>query len=146
MVLEDHAPSVTGGAELVEDPEDGAVLEDGDDDAVTVVVVDDTRLVVDSDVLGAGAACTGGRSLTWASAALTICQVKPVARAATITQAPAMAHLLMHPLSQPPGVGPLNETSRFPQGGEPFPDPGITCRNGPGRVGGRRRRDPTPRR
>jgi hypothetical protein len=50
MVLEDHAASVAGGADPVE-----GVLTD-DEDASTAVVVDATRLVVDPEVLGAGAA------------------------------------------------------------------------------------------
>jgi hypothetical protein len=54
MVLEDHAASVAGGAEPGEDPVEGVVTDD--EDAPTAVVVDATRLVVDPEVLGAGAA------------------------------------------------------------------------------------------
>jgi hypothetical protein len=56
--------------------------------------------VVESEVLGAGATWIGGCSLTWASAALTICHVNVVATAATSTHAPAMVHLLTQALSQ----------------------------------------------
>ena len=74
------------------------------EDEVLLLLLLDEELgaveVIDSDVLDAGATWSGGLSLTWASAALTICQVSVVARAATSTHAAAIVHLLTGTLSQ----------------------------------------------
>ena len=105
IVREDQATSVAGGAAVddepgdVEDEDDGTVLVEG---GALLLVDDDVGAVdvIESDVLGAGATCSGGCSLTWASAALTICHVRVVASAATSTHAPAIAHLLTLSFSQ----------------------------------------------
>ncbi len=79
-----------------------------------MLLVDDDVLLLDDEVgsvfvvevseeLGAGSTWIGGRSLTCASAALTICQVNVVANTATRTQAPAMAHFLIPTFSQDSG-------------------------------------------
>ena len=108
IVREDQATSLDGVAEVDDEPGDV------DDEDVGTVLVEEAELLVDedvgavevieSDVLDAGPTCSGGWSLTWASAALTICQVSVVARAATSTHAAAMVHLLTRTLSQEPEV------------------------------------------
>jgi hypothetical protein len=109
MVRDDHAAWVADGAVTVDEPVCGEVTEGDDVPKAVVEGVEDVdelpgRVVSASEVLGAGAAWRGGRSLTWASAALTICQVSPVARAATSTHAPAIAHLFMTPFFPACGV------------------------------------------
>ena len=104
IVREDQATSLVGGVEVddepgeVDDEEDGIVLVDE-----VLVLLDEepgAAVVAESEVLDAGATWSGGLSLTWASAALTICQVIVVARAATSTHAAAIVHLVTYTLSQ----------------------------------------------
>jgi hypothetical protein len=112
IVRDDHAPAAiavevedVAGAVVVEVP--GLVVAVVGDEVAEAPLVDVDVWVVDveSEETARGASTSSaGRSLTWASAALTICHVNVVATAATSTQAPAMLHLLTCPLSQEPGA------------------------------------------
>jgi two-component system KDP operon response regulator KdpE len=81
----------------------------------TLVVVAAGSIVLDDPPPGGSGAATwrGGRSLTLASAALTICQVTAVAKAATSTHAPTMLHLLTGILSQQVGSTPSSIVQGF---------------------------------
>jgi DNA-binding response OmpR family regulator len=122
--------------EVVEPPAEGDVVEDPIP-SVSVVLEEpieavdpDPVVVVVSAAESRGASTwigATGRSLTRASAALTICQVTVVASRVTTTQAPTMLHLLISSLSQLYGTRPLNEGSSFSQGGEVPCRVPITC-------------------
>ena len=107
---------VDGGTEVDEpEPVD-------DVPAVVVVVegsvVDPVALVVaPAKMIGASTRRgASGRSLTWASAALTICQVKVEAIRATTNHAPTRLHLLMRSLSQVPSGMPSTIGQGFLKG------------------------------
>jgi hypothetical protein len=116
IVREDHDPAVVD-VDVDEEP----VVVDVDEVGVGEVEVGEVEEVVDpgslvdavmstlvveeSAAVARGAATlSGARSLTRASAALTICQVTMVTTAVTSTQAPAILTLLIDSLSQEPGL------------------------------------------
>lgn len=78
-----------------------AVLVVGDDIVLSAVV-----LVVSARAGAATLSGATGRSLTWSSAALTICQVTIVAPKTTSSQIPKMPNLRMSPFSQGSEVAP----------------------------------------
>jgi hypothetical protein len=108
------------GGELVGEEVTAVVTGLVDDVALGWVVLEEPAAVPLVESVTGAATWSGatGRSLTWASAALTICQVSPEAIRATITHAPTRLHLLMKSLSQELQARLINQTSRFSQGRE----------------------------